>query len=151
MTDELDKLRPDVREAVDAFDIGARIGMTFGNKGWNIIRAELLRLAKENTSRPANTNETIDLMATWINRAQNAEAELAALKARIAEAPTAQLIDQGRAVQQWCVRATDGNLLALPPALSGKRVRLVVDEPRPAPEPGSLDELRIERGGSSHG
>lgn len=64
-----------------------------------------------------------------VGQKNKAEAELAAIKARIVAAPTVQLIDQGRAVQQWYVRETDGSsLLALPPTLSGKRVRLVVEE-----------------------
>lgn len=95
---DLYTLRPEVQKSSDFMDTH-----TVWTAEWKIIRAELLRLA-------------------------GIESEFAALKARVAEAPTAQLIDQGRAVQQWCVRATDGSLLALPPALSGKRVRLVVEE-----------------------
>ena len=98
---DLDTLRPEVREAIDCavsfvLPSGAtgtesdgrswlqtkdRNGVHISSTGWTVIRAELLRLAKENTSRHANTNEAIDLMGTWINRAEKAEAELAALKA----------------------------------------------------------------------
>lgn len=102
MTD-LDKLRPDVREAVDAFDIGARIGMTFGNKGWNIIRAELLRLQEEEIALSDLVQSQAKILTGVANAlkgepgrlhlhshhdlaevAQSIVAELAALKARIA-------------------------------------------------------------------
>ena len=136
---DLGNLRPEVQEAVVAIDGGNGVFVNsddgIGSEKWEVARAELLRLAKEN----ADLLSTIDLaeqvrvqrdetMHRWIKRARNAEPELAALKARIAEAPMAQLIDQGRATQRWYVRATDGGLLALPPTLSGKRVRLVVEE-----------------------
>ena len=118
-TDELDKLRPDVREAVDAFDIGARIGMTFGNKGWNIIRAELLRLA----GVEAQLGEVCSIWTRdkesavrFLDRAEKAEAELAALKTRIEEAPVVTINDSGHIIGDGYV-----------PSLRGKHARLVVE------------------------
>ena len=125
MDDDLDTLRPEVRGAVEYCD---GIFDDADNGEWATIRAELLRLADSNATLDQALSKHVFRCTELQQRAEKSEAELTAIKAKIAEAPTAQLIDQGRAVQQWCVRATDGSLLALPPALSGKRVRLVVEE-----------------------
>ena len=100
----------------------------------HVLSAELLRLANENTSRHANTDEAIDLMATWINRAQKAESELAALKARIAQAPLEVVESLPGAVgppwprDHWIeVRMADP-CACVGQGLIGKRVRLVVEE-----------------------
>lgn len=117
---DLDALRPEVQEAVDAFDIGARMGMTFGNKGWNIIRAELLRLADEN-KRMRGIIETLDIEGH--RRAEKAEAELAALRAKIEGAPLTTF----RRAMLGTPHAWVEEKFACPEWI-GKCVRLVVEE-----------------------
>ena len=129
MMTDLDTLRPEVREAVNVFD-------TLGtNRPWRVIRAELLRLAKEN----ADLLSTIELdeqvwvqrdetMHRWIERSRNAEAELAALKARIAEAPIAQV----RRILMWPESDVWTSKIepscALPKEWDNTRIHLVVEE-----------------------
>jgi chromosome segregation ATPase len=127
LTDENARLRERVSDTERFRDVHIRAAGIFRKRAEK-AEAELLRLADDCARLVDCINAQPPTRRSLIDRAERAEAELAALKARIAEAPTAQLIDQGRAVQQWYVRATDGSLLALPPALSGKRVRLVVEE-----------------------
>ena len=88
MTDELDTLRPEVREAFSRLNQDVHLSpQSFMD--WTIIRAELLRLAalEQNAKLPdlmARANRLIARGAAN-ERAEKAEAELAALKARIAD------------------------------------------------------------------
>jgi hypothetical protein len=90
MTDDLSTLPQPVREAVEYCD---GIFDDADNGEWATIRAELLRLAREN----ADLRSTIDLdeqvwiqreetLEGWIKRARKAEVELAKLRARIVDA-----------------------------------------------------------------
>ena len=98
MTDEMAGLPEDVREHVANMDAHNTV-----NGSWNAVRAELLRLAREN----ADLHKTFDAKTVHVSipsptmyaefenyarpfkqRAERAEAELAALKRRIAEAAT---------------------------------------------------------------
>ena len=94
MTDELENLRPEVREAVQELDGKAYPGSRT-HEHWLTIRAELLRLA-------------------------GVEAELAALKARIAEAPVSIV---GRCALN---SSPEYNIVTSCSPLDGKRVALVV-------------------------
>ena len=133
MTDDLDTLRPEVREAVAAIDKGNGVFVNGddcdGGIAWATARAELLRLADENArlnkieslaTEQRLQMEDVELYlmdvsqpddedAPWCDRMKSAiellvqdcndavgqknkaEAELAALKARIAEAPVASV------------------------------------------------------------
>lgn len=117
MTDDLDNLRPEVREALEVCTRGVDC-VSFGDDDApQVIRAELLRLTKENarlsgrmclvcgaandaacpqrddTFSPCTFDPSpVDAARDFLRRATKAEAELAALKARIAEAKTVQWI-----------------------------------------------------------
>lgn len=107
---DLDTLRPEVISALDAL-----YNYRFNNEGFDAackaIRAELLRMAAENA-------QLRDVLADR-EMAAHANKEIAALKARIAEA------------QECGVVALCGGGASLShepyPSLVGKRVRLVVD------------------------
>lgn len=126
MTDELDPQRPEVREAVQELDGKAYPGSRTHER-WQTIRAELLRLADENAQlRDVLADRDMDReMAAQANkRAAHAEAELAALRGRVAEAPISTCGDVHAETMGGC----DYCMLQAPPQLSGKRVRLVVEE-----------------------
>lgn len=87
------------------------------------IRAELLRLD--------NDNDRLHKVAcTQLRRAQKAEAELAALKARIAEAPFAsvqRIPDSIGGIERTYTLLEEDAIIELP-SLIGKTVRLLVEE-----------------------
>lgn len=135
---ELDTLRPEVREAFLYLD-------RFENcpSGWTTIRAELLRLANENlefrkdmadvmmaiggsdTRLVVGQSPSIQYTAavSLRHRADKAEAELAALRARIADAPVATLVLASSAGDLMLIWAEN------PDEWVDKDVRLLVDEP----------------------
>lgn len=90
---ELDKLRPEVAAAVRTMS-----GEAGGNRddAYDVIEAELLRLARENETLTAKCAVLMSLRKRHRANAERAEAELAALKARIAEAPDATLTYRGK-------------------------------------------------------
>ena len=82
MTD-LDTLRPEVREALDR--LVYFLTGTHNHNDFYTIRAELLRLADlEKQLRDAYATQH-EALQGWVQRATDAEAKLAALKARIAQ------------------------------------------------------------------
>ena len=139
---DLDALRPEIREAVEVMD--ARVS----HATWQPIRAELLRLA----AIEADALIALDCEHDWQvehERAEKAEAELVTLRATIAESPVYEIpLSKPKSEDGWA-RVIES--VRNERSVRGKRVRLLVDEPAPSPEPGSLDELRIERGGGNHG
>ena len=101
MTDQLDALPESVRVAVRTMDNKNTV-----NGCWNTCRDELLRLAEENARlRPmltARSQEMLRLVSEsgeLKTRAEKAESERDALKARIAEAPVVQ-VDAGDVIER---------------------------------------------------
>lgn len=114
MNDELEKLRPEVRKAVQELDGKAYPGSQTHTR-WQTIRAELLRLAMIETDALI----ALDCEHDWQvmrERAERAEAELAALKARIFQGIILDVDDLAR------------GHAGLPSEWRGKRVLLVVEE-----------------------
>lgn len=124
MSDDLSTLPEDVQEAVSVADRWAGTyehGFSAKNE-WDTIRAELLRLAREN----AELHESAmggyeDGWHALRNERGALRTELAKLKARIAEAPVAMLVHG------------NGDLLVAvsaehPTDWAGKTVRLLVEE-----------------------
>ena len=176
MTDDLDNLRPEVREACAGLDAevapAGRVSYE-AYRAWCTINAELLRLANENfmlnrinvapfkqeldgermhvaaltarcqrveaeladlKTKYAELDElsknTVQCLREQDDEADRNAAELAALKARIAEAPMAVVQSAPGAIKAsfhgyGCFEYTAENLQ---PKLRGKRVRLVVEE-----------------------
>ncbi|MDE2107272.1 MAG: hypothetical protein KGL39_59290 [Patescibacteria group bacterium] len=108
MNDELDKLRPEVREAFKRMDRDGPRGYEVAAE-WRIVRAELLRL--ENAGELREAHEIA--LKSMAKDLQRVEAELAALKAKIAESAHAD-------VTLGC--AIDGEI---PPDLALCKVALV--------------------------
>lgn len=123
---DLDALRPEVREAVEYMDTGGVARIAAG--GWRIIRAELLRLTDDNARLRDPEGEWINRGALdhWKDRAERAEAELAALKARIAEAPVAYLTSKTGVGP--CNVASMAHGVVFDSSSYGKSVRVVLDE-----------------------
>ncbi len=94
---DLDNLRPEVREVI--FEIECRHNV----RGWKTVRAELLRLARENDEWQARCLQ-------FQRERDKAQAELAAVKARIAEAPRA---DGQRVFDLLCLPIEFDGTLAL--------------------------------------
>lgn len=124
MTD-LDTLRPEVRETIAYEERAVEPGdtlMAVRVTNWELLRAELRRLAEEKHG----LREYVHAYGVAIKRAERAEAELAALKARIAEAEVAELprdFDTTHPMSAG-IYITGGTASAL----IGKRVRLLVEE-----------------------
>lgn len=80
MTDPLDTLRPEVREAVHAIDHGNGVFVDsddgIGAEKWRVIRAELLRLARDNDALRSKCNVIMSGSTQHLGRAERAEAEL---------------------------------------------------------------------------
>jgi hypothetical protein len=87
MNDELEKLRPEVRNAVVGADKAFNHTGLFAEPYWQTIRAELLRLTDDCARLVDCINAQPPTRRSLIDRAERAEAELAALKARIAALP----------------------------------------------------------------
>lgn len=99
--DELAGLPADVRAHVENMDARNTV-----NGSWNACRAELLRLTGENAECRANERTAIQRIAQWRESSECAEAELAALKRRIAEAEhqtcaTSMPITDGLVTVSW--------------------------------------------------
>ena len=133
MTDDLGTLRPEVRGALERMIVLCSAANKTGK--WmradcdTVIIAELLRLAKAEfelmlalQDRLGVQDEYAVVAKGWQERAERAEAELAALKARIAEAPVATLVISSAAGDLTLVWAEN------PDDWASKRVRLVVEE-----------------------
>jgi hypothetical protein len=88
MDNELETLRPEVRDSLRILEAHCEGPEFWLTPNVQDIRAELLRLADEN-NRMRGITETLDVEGH--RRAERAEAELAALKARIANAPRCTL------------------------------------------------------------
>ena len=118
---ELETLRPEVAAAIRTM-----CGEAGGNRddAYDVIEVELLRLADEN-KRMRGIIETLDVEGH--RRAEKAEAELAAVRARIADAPVATLVFTGSGGDLMLIWAEN------PDEWVDKDVRLLVDEP-PAKE-----------------
>lgn len=146
---DLDTLRPEVREAIRDLAIAARLRPEY-QQPVGIIRAELLRLAtietdalialdcehdwqvehKRAEKAEAELAEALKANRDCVDHFEQMQAELAALKARIAEAPMAVVQSAPGAIKAsfhgyGCFEYTAENLQ---PKLRGKRVRLVVEE-----------------------
>lgn len=142
MTD-LDTLRPEVQKAHVILDgeVAPTGKVSYeAYRAWCVIHAELLRLAKENRILEVKNSGTLannlcsdhrDKQAgrpCLVCLLEHAEAELATLKARIAEAPVG--------VFGLCYNGHEPGFLGFPQAIDnlpresmlGKRVRLVVEE-----------------------
>lgn len=128
MTD-LDTLRPEVRKAVQELDGKAYPGSRT-HEHWLTIRDELLRLACECAMIPRA--QLLANFAAANERAEKAEAELAALKARIAVAPVVTcpktLVHAGNTMQTEFLEYTHECIPGGCNRWAGKRVRLVVEE-----------------------
>jgi hypothetical protein len=124
MNDETEKLRPEVRRIAGLFNDSLKTRSAFSD-GWRTIRAELLRLADEcATLKAQSIYPRAELLANFAaanERAEKADAELAALKARIAQAPIATLV-YGQADMLSVLSAENADDWA------GKTVRLLVVE-----------------------
>ncbi len=121
---DLDTLRPEVREALDR--LVYFLTGTHNHNDFYTIRAELLRLAGIEAYFELHAPPTPAEWHAANERAEKAEAELAALKARIAEAPVYEIpVTKPRTETGWAgVVESVKNL----EALRGKRVLLVVEE-----------------------
>lgn len=121
---DIDKLRPEVSGAfVRLAEASMRDGYPDNEADYMEVRAELRRLAKIEK----DYGFAIDCER---RRADEAEAELAAFKARIATSPIAVVQSAPGAIKAsfngyGCFEYVAGNLQ---PKLRGKRVRLVVEE-----------------------
>ena len=114
MTD-LDTLRPEVRDAINRTDMTVEMFdtlVTVNRDDYDIIRAELLLLAQELHGTPP-----IEIYNEAVERAERAESELAALKARIGEAPVGVVNVDDRGCEFVSVDFAENT-----------RVRLVVEE-----------------------
>lgn len=167
MTNELDTLRPEVREAL--VTVFAMLPYGKVQDKWRVIRAELLRLANENArlnkieslaTEQRLQMEDVELYlmdvsqpddedAPWCDRMKSAiellvqdcnyavgqknkaEAELAALKARIAGAPVVAcpktLVHAGNTMQTEFLEYTHERMPGGCNSWAGKRVRLLVE------------------------
>lgn len=114
---ELDKLRPEVAAAVRTMS-----GEAGGNRddAYDVIEAELLRLARENETLIAKCAVLMSLRKRHRARAERAESELAALKRRIADAPVVECTPSDapgiiqivpRELLRWPNKACSGRLL----------------------------------------
>ena len=121
---DLNTLRPEVRMALEVCDRDLPETWHSQTTQWGVIRAELLRLENENTYirgiikdlRAAATEQRV--------RAVDAEAELAALKARIAESHV--VVMSGHRI---CADTQEELALLGAAWICGvRRVRLVVEE-----------------------
>ena len=83
---ELAGLSAEMRDAIAMFDADAIPG-DMQTSAWTTIRAELLRLARENAEVHNALRLRMQHLAHMRERAEHAEAELTALKRRIEEAP----------------------------------------------------------------
>ena len=127
---DLDTLRPEVREAVHAIDHGNGVFVdsddSIGAEKWRIVLAELLRLAARNAELEAKATRDHEWFNDLLTENKKAEAELAALKARIlpgtAKVEIADTDGQDGNPYGW----VGGTLLSH--NLIGKRVRLVVED-----------------------
>jgi len=104
-------LPPEVAEAVEYVD---SVFSDTDNGEWACIRAELLRLTCEE-------DRLHKVACEQLRRAQKAESELAAIKARIAEAPIATLV-HGQGDELLVLSAEDAD------DWCDKQVRLVVED-----------------------
>lgn len=124
---DLETLRPEVREAINRTDMAVEMFdtlVTVNRDDYDLIRTELLRLADGN-ARMRGIIETLDMAGQ--RRADRAEAELAALRKRVDNAPTGTLLvnySHGQPISAN-VAADDGEALA---AIDQCSVRLVVDD-----------------------
>ena len=121
---ELDTLRPEVADAVSALDETTCMTNP-GLKWYATIRAELLRLARND----ADARIALDADHDWkemYERAKKAEAELAAVKARIADAPVAYLTSKTGVGP--CNVASMAHGVVFDSSSYGKSVRVVLDE-----------------------
>lgn len=116
---ELDKLRPEVAAAIRTMS-----GEAGGNRddAYDVIEAELLRLAEVELSRRAERIEALAEANRQRERAERAESALAELRAKVESAPVgvyaATAADHGVVhTHRWI--AAD---------LIGKRVRLLLDD-----------------------
>ena len=140
MTDDLDTLRLEVATALGFIERNLKYGDGTACEGdVEIIRAELQRLANENADLQLRKEVDIEQSVEdhkWHcdeedrlrDRAEKVEAELAALKARIAEAPIAQV----RRILMWPESDVWTSKIepscSLPKEWDNTRVRLVVEE-----------------------
>lgn len=101
MMNDLDTLRPEVREAVNRTDVTVEMFdtlVTVNRDDYDIIRTELRRLAHVNSHLLIAANEYQD-------RAERAEAELAAIKAEMdqlrADAETGKAWRTDSSLEEW--------------------------------------------------
>lgn len=127
MTDDLsalDNLRPEVRDAINRQDRQEKCDEYCPVcEDRATIRAELLRLANENANYGKSVVEQYKRGVYWMYRAKEAEAELAALKAKIEAAPLTTF----RRAMLGTPHAWVEEKFACPEWI-GKRVRLMVVE-----------------------
>jgi hypothetical protein len=76
---DLDTLRPEVREALAIMDRDCPETIDWQRTAWGIIRAELLRLTRERDHARQMHADRDEELQDALGRAENAEAELAAL------------------------------------------------------------------------
>jgi hypothetical protein len=118
MNDELENLRPEVRDAL--FNVGKRCDAEV----FDTLTAELLRLTDDCARLVDCINAQPPTRRSLIDRAERAEAELAALRAKIADAPITQVTRMaaiGGGGYEWAG-------CRVPDEWNAKRVRLVVEE-----------------------
>lgn len=115
---DLDTLRSEVRKALKRTDVTVEMFdtlVTLNRDEYDLIRTELLHLQREE-------DRLHKVACNQLRRAQKAEAELAAMKARIADAPTTQVTRMaaiGGGGYEWAG-------CRVPDAWNGKRVRLLL-------------------------
>jgi hypothetical protein len=136
MTDDLSTLPQPAREAVEICDRDLPFYTERPSDHWSEpsawykVRAELLRLVAENEALRSKCNVLMSGSTRHLGRAERVEAELAALRARIAEAPVAsvqRVSDYMGGIERQYVCYESDSIIDIP-ALHNKRVRLVVED-----------------------
>lgn len=126
---ELDKLKPEVREAYSTLDAevspSGRVSYE-AYRAWCTIHAELVRMARDNEALRGKCNVIMSGSTQHLGRAERAESELAALKRRIAESPVVECPPDKPTTE-------DGWLQVIEWAkgvnwTKGRRVRLLLDD-----------------------
>jgi hypothetical protein len=86
MASEMDGLPEEVRKALEGIKYSCTM-LSCCSQEYDLVRAELLRLVRENAALAEKKPSTHEIFRQLEERAERAESELAELKRNIAEAP----------------------------------------------------------------